>query len=185
VQLIDYLLLVVVGLSTVTSLFRGFFREGLSLGAWVLGLWLAWKLGPDFAGYLQPWISEPELRLWAVRFLIVVAALLAGGLLATLFSLILDSAGLSGTDRVLGSVFGFARGVLLAALLVMALELMGFRQATWWDESKLIPYAAPVIDIIKGAADDGLNLLNEQDEGADSEALGGAAAVADSGSEAQ
>ncbi len=184
-QLIDYVLLVIVGLSTVISLFRGFFREALSLGAWVLGLWLAWKLGSDFAGYLKPWISEPELRLWAVRFLIVIAALLAGGLLAALFSLILDSAGLSGTDRVLGSVFGFARGVLLAALLVMALELMGFRQATWWDESKLIPYAAPVADIIRSAADDGLDLLNDQDEDTDSEAVDAAADVADSGSETQ
>jgi membrane protein required for colicin V production len=185
VQLIDYLLLVIVGLSTVISLFRGFFREALSLGAWVLGLWLAWKLGPDFAGYLEPWISEPELRLWVVRFLIVVAALLAGGLIATLFSIILDSTGLSGTDRVIGSAFGFARGVLLAALLVMALELMGFRQATWWDESKLIPYAAPVVDIIRNAADDGLDLLNDQDENTGSEAVDDAADLSDLDNETQ
>lgn len=163
---IDYLLLVTVGLSTVTSLFRGFFREALSLGAWVLGLWLAWKLGPDFIGYLEPWIASPELRLWAVRFLIVITVLLAGGLLSAFFSLILNSAGLSGTDRVIGSVFGFARGILLAALLVMALEVMGFRQAAWWDESKLIPYATPVIDIIRNAAGEGLDLLDDKDHDA-------------------
>jgi len=185
VQLIDYLLLVIVGLSTVTSLFRGFFREALSLGAWVLGLWLAWKLGPDFSSYLEPWIDEPDLRLWVVRFLIVIAVLLVGGLLATLFSLILDSAGLSGTDRVIGSVFGFARGVLLATLLIMALELMGFRQAAWWDESKLIPYAAPVVEIIKNAADDGLDLLDPQDEESGSDDVVDSAGVAGSTSETQ
>jgi membrane protein required for colicin V production len=185
VQLIDYLLLVIVGLSTVASLFRGFFREALSLGAWVLGLWLAWKLAPDFSGYLEPWIAEPELRLWVVRFLIVVAVLLAGGLLATLFSLILNSAGLSGTDRVIGSVFGFARGVLLAALLIMALELMGFRQATWWDESKLIPYSAPVVDIIRNAADDGLLLLDAKDNETGSNDVGDATGMDNSSRETQ
>ena len=182
---IDYFLLVIVGLSTVISLFRGFFREALSLGAWVLGLWLAWKLGPDFSGYLEPWIDSPDLRLWAVRILIVIAVLLAGGLLSAFFSLILNSAGLSGTDRVIGSVFGFARGVLLAALLVMALELMGFQQAAWWDESKLIPYAAPVTDLIRNAADDGLELLDDINRDAGSDDVDDPAGAAESSSETQ
>lgn len=179
---IDYFLLVIVGLSTVISLFRGFFREALSLGAWVLGLWLAWKLGPDFSGYLEPWIDSPDLRLWATRLLIVITVLLAGGLLSAFFSHILNSAGLSGTDRVIGSVFGFARGVLLAALLVMALDLMGFRQAAWWDESKLIPYAAPVIDVIRNAAGDGLDLLDDMDQETGSDDADDPAGVAASSS---
>jgi membrane protein required for colicin V production len=161
--MVDYVLLVIVGLSTVISLFRGFFKEAISLGAWILALWLAWRLGPDFAGYLEPWIAAPELRLWATRFLIVVAVLLAGGLVNAFFGIVLDSAGLSSTDRVLGSFFGFARGVLLAGLLIMVLELMGFRESAWWGESKLIPYAAPVADIIRDAAEDGLDLLQEPD----------------------
>jgi membrane protein required for colicin V production len=161
VVIVDYLLLVIVGLSTVISLFRGFFKEAISLLAWVLALWLAWRLGPQLSTYLEPWIAVPEMRLWATRFLIVIAVLLTGGLVNGLFNLILDSAGLSGTDRVIGSVFGFARGVLLAGLLVMALELLGFRESAWWGESKLIPYAAPVADIISNAAQDGLELLED------------------------
>jgi len=159
--MIDYVLLVIVGLSTVISLFRGFFKEAISLGTWVLALWLAWRLGPEFAGYLEPWIVAPELRLWATRILIVIAGLLAGGLVNAFFNLVLDSAGLSGTDRVIGSVFGFARGVLLAGLLIMVLELMGFRESAWWSESKLIPYAAPVTDIIRNAAEGWLDLLDK------------------------
>ena len=46
----------------------------------------------------------------------------------------------------------------------MALDLMGFREAAWWDESKLIPYAAPVADIIRHAAEDGLQFLEVLDD---------------------
>jgi len=167
---IDYVLLVIVGLSTVISLFRGFFKEAISLMSWLIALWLAWRLGPEWMHYLEPWIAEPGLRLWATRFLIVIAVLLVGGLVNAFFNMVLQSTGLSGTDRVIGSVFGFARGVLLAGLLVMALELMGFREAAWWGESKLIPYAAPVADIILNAAEDGLELLEDAGNGSEPKA---------------
>lgn len=159
--IVDYALIVIVGLSAVVSLFRGFFKEAVSLGTWVVSLWLAWKVGPQVAGFLEPWISTSVLRLWAARALVVIAVLIAGGILSWFFSVILDNTGLSSTDRAIGTVFGFARGVLLAGLAVMALDLMGFREAAWWDESKLIPYAAPVADIIRHAAEDGLEFLED------------------------
>ena len=98
--------------------------------------------------------------------LIVAGALFAGGLVGWIFGLILDNTGLSGTDRAIGSVFGFARGVLLAGLLVMILEVLGYRDAPWWDESKLIPYAAPVADVIRHAAENGIKYLEDLDAGA-------------------
>jgi membrane protein required for colicin V production len=164
VAIVDYALIVIVGLSAVVSLFRGFFKEAVSLGTWVVSLWLAWKVGPQVAGFLEPWISTSVLRLWAARALVVIAVLIAGGILSWFFSVILDNTGLSSTDRAIGTVFGFARGVILAGLAVMALDLMGFREAAWWDESKLIPYAAPVADIIRHAAEDGLQFLEVLDD---------------------
>ncbi|HJP04393.1 MAG: colicin V production CvpA [Chromatiales bacterium] len=158
---IDYVLIVVLGLSTIISLFRGFFKEAVSLGTWVVALWVAWKLGPSFSSNLEPWLSTSVLRLWAARILLVMAVLIAGGLLGRFFGIVLENTGLSGTDRSIGMVFGFARGVILTGLLVMVLELLGFDETGWWRESKLIPYAAPVAKIIRHAADDGLELLEE------------------------
>ncbi|MDP6437476.1 MAG: CvpA family protein [Gammaproteobacteria bacterium] len=158
---IDYVLIVVLGLSTVVSLFRGFFKEALSLTTWVVALWVAWKVGPQLAGNLEPWLSTSVLRLWVARVLIVIGVLIAGGLLGWFLGIVLESTGLSGTDRSIGMVFGFARGVILAGLLVMILELLGFNETGWWYESKLIPYAAPVAEVIRHAAEDGLELLEE------------------------
>ena len=160
-EIIDYVLILIVGLSGVVSLFRGFFKEAVSLGTWVISLWLAWKLGPQAAEYLEPWIATSVLRLWAARVLVVIAALIAGGLAGWFFGIVLDNTGLSGTDRAIGTVFGVARGVLLAGLVVMVLDMMGFREAPWWDQSKLIPYATPVADIIRHAAEDGLEFLED------------------------
>ena len=60
---VDYFLIVIVGLSMVVSLFRGFFKEAVSLGTWVIALWLAWKFGQQVAAYLEPWIATSVLRL--------------------------------------------------------------------------------------------------------------------------
>ncbi len=87
------------------------------------------------------------------------------GLVAWFLGLVLSSTGLTGTDRALGMVFGFGRGVLLAGLLVMGLDLLGFREASWWEQSKLIPYALPVADIIRHAAEDGMELLDDLEPG--------------------
>ena len=55
------------------------------------------------------------------------------------------------------------RGIVLAAMLVVTLDVMSFDQSPWWNESKLIPYAAPIADIIRDMAEDGLELLNGVD----------------------
>jgi membrane protein required for colicin V production len=156
----DYLLITVMLISTVISLFRGFFKEALSLATWVIALWAAWRFGPQLAGGLESWVSEPVLRLWLARGLVCILVLLAGGLLGKLINILMLSTGLTGTDRAIGMVFGFGRGVILVGLLVVVLEMMGFSNSPWWHESKLLPYAAPVADIIRHSAEDGLEYID-------------------------
>jgi membrane protein required for colicin V production len=53
-------------------------------------------------------------------------------------------------------LFGLARGVLLAAVAVITLQVAGVTDEPWWQQSKLIPYAAPVADALRKAAKQGL-----------------------------
>jgi membrane protein required for colicin V production len=163
--LFDYALLAVIAISTIISLFRGFFREALSLATWAAGVWCAWRLGPQMAELLEPWITPPVARLWVGRALVLVAVLIAGGVLGALLQVILHSTGLSGTDRAVGMVFGCARGALLVGLVLIALQAADFDQTEWWPRSVLIPYFDPVTDIIRHAAEDGLELLDELESG--------------------
>ena len=54
----DYLLIAVLGVSTVVSLFRGFFKEALSLAGWMVSLWIAWKAGPAASGMLESSVED-------------------------------------------------------------------------------------------------------------------------------
>jgi membrane protein required for colicin V production len=159
----DYVLLFILVVSGVTSLFRGFFREALSLASWLVAGWVAWRFGIGFSGWLEAWLSDGTLRLWVARAVLFVLVLLAGGLLGRLAGILMVSTGLTGTDRALGVVFGLGRGVIVCGLLLTVLQFMGFASSAWWQESKLIPYAAPVVDIIKFAAEDGLDYIDSMD----------------------
>ena len=158
----DYVLIGVVALSTIVSLFRGFFKEAFSVVTWLVALWAAWRFGVQAAELIGDW-GTSVMRLWVARLAIVIGVLLCGGLLNWLLGMLLHSTGLSGTDRVIGMIFGMARGVILVGILLVVMEAMKFDEEPWWWESKLIPYAAPVVDMIRIVVEDGQEFLNEME----------------------
>ena len=161
---IDYALLVVLGLSAVVGLLRGFVKEALSLLVWVLAVWCAWKYAGLAAPMLQGLVAEPVLRQWAARAVVLVGVLLIGGLGTWLLCYVLDRTGLTGTDRLLGGVFGLARGAVLAGLLVIILQFAGFDESPWWSQSRLIPYANPIVGQLKDAAARSVDMIDRLDD---------------------
>ncbi len=156
---IDFALFGLVVVSALVGIFRGFVKEALSLVVWVLAIWFAWNFAPLVADKLSPWLDDPVLRVWAARVVTLFGVLLVGALATALIGLLVGHSGLTGTDRLLGMVFGVGRGVLLAAIVVVALQFAGFDQSSWWRESKLIPYAAPIADKLRDAAAEGVDKL--------------------------
>lgn len=140
----DYMLLGVLLLSAVVGIVRGLIREALSLVIWAAALWCAARFGPDAARLFGRVLDNPLWQLWAGRVALFVVVLFLGSLVAWLVSYFVRRSPITGTDRMLGSLFGLARGIVLAALLVLALEVGGFSAEPWWRESKLLPYAAAV-----------------------------------------
>ncbi|MFT5889697.1 MAG: membrane protein required for colicin V production, partial [Zhongshania sp.] len=69
------------------------------------------------------------------------ATLLAGSLLTHFIAVVVKRTGLSGTDRLLGMVFGSARGliVVLASVVLLPSLLTGIESDQWWKDSQLIP----------------------------------------------
>ena len=158
---IDYLLLGVIVASGVVGLFRGFVKEALSLGFWGIAIWCAWQFSDLAAAQMTGWVEDPVLRLWVARVVVLVSVLIAGGILTALLSLLLHQTGLTGTDRLLGGLFGLGRGAILAALVVIVLQFTGFDKDPWWADSKLIPYTVPVADALRDAAAEGMEMLDE------------------------
>jgi len=161
---VDYLLLAIVAASAIISIFRGFVKEAMSLAGWIIAVWAAVSLGHLAAGWLEGAVDSYTLRLWAGRAMLLVGILFISGAVSWLISSVLDETGLSGTDRAVGIVFGLARGVILAGIVVLMLEFAGFGEASWWDDSKLIPLAAPVADFVEEVAEDGIEYLDVDKE---------------------
>lgn len=155
----DYLLLGLVGLSAIMGIYRGFVKEALALAGWVVAVWGAWQFGDEMAAMLPAFVDDPVLMLWAARLLMLILCLFVVGVINKLMSILVEQTGLSGTNRLLGGIFGVARGGIVAAVVVSLLQTAGFDQDPWWNESKLIPYAAPISDRLSEYANRGIDML--------------------------
>src|SRR5690242_5601740 len=113
----DYAMLAIVALSIAISLWRGLVREIVSLLSWLVALWVASRFGVEAAAWMPSAITSPPVRYvtaFAVLFLGTVIVLEA---LAFLVARLLSAIGVGFMDRVLGAIFGLARGVLIAWVL--------------------------------------------------------------------
>jgi membrane protein required for colicin V production len=127
-------------LSALVSLVRGFVREAFSLAVWVLAFWVSWSFFRDLAVPLQAWIGSPTVRLGIAFAALMIATLTVGGLVNYLIIQLVERTGMSGTDRLIGMIFGAARGVLLVAILVLLAGLTSLPREDWWLESTLVGY---------------------------------------------
>lgn len=135
----DYVIVAVLGLSVLIGLWRGLISEVLALGIWVAAFWVAWTFGPSVSAYFEHSIELPSARVLVGYGICFLAVLIAGALVRFLVSRLIEGTGLSGTDRLLGMVFGFARGVLLVTLVVFLMEFTAFARDPWWQQSVLLP----------------------------------------------
>jgi membrane protein required for colicin V production len=135
----DYLIVAVLALSVLIGLWRGLISEVLALAIWIAAFWVAMTFGPTVAAFFEHSISLPSARYLVGYGLCFIAVLLAGALLRFVVSRLIESTGLSGTDRLLGMVFGLARGVLLVTLAVFLIGFTAFTRDPWWRQSALVP----------------------------------------------
>ncbi|MES9940992.1 MAG: CvpA family protein [Candidatus Thiodiazotropha sp. 6PLUC2] len=137
---IDILIIAIIALSAVISLIRGFMQEALSLATWIAAFTLAWLFFRTLSVELIPWIDVPSIRLGVSFGLILIGVLIIGAVINHFMKVLVDTTGLSGTDRLIGIFFGVARGAVIVAILVLLAGLTPFPNDPWWHESRLIPY---------------------------------------------
>ena len=114
-------------------------REAFSLAAWILAFWVSWTFFRDLSVHM-PWVEVPSLRLGAAFVTLFLVTLILGALVNFLIGQLVDKSGLSGTDRMVGVLFGAARGVVLVSILVLLAGLTPFPEDPWWQESQLLGY---------------------------------------------
>jgi len=146
----DYAILAVIAISVLVGALRGFIKEVFSLLVWTVAFLVAYHFAGDVAALMEDSVTLPSARI-AMGFTgIFVAVLLVGGLINYLLGRLVETTGLSGTDRLLGGVFGAARGL---ALIVAVLLVAGFTPIPadpWWQEAKTIQRLMPLVNWAAG-----------------------------------
>lgn len=134
----DYCIITVLGLSVLMGLWRGFIGEVLALACWAVAFWVAWTMGPRLAAAFSA-IDTPSVRLLLGYAICFVAVLIAGAIVSFLMRKLVAGSGLTGSDRMLGMMFGLLRGLVLVTLTVLMLGFTPLPRDPWWQHSQLLP----------------------------------------------
>lgn len=138
---VDWAIIAVLGLSILLSLWRGFVREAVSLAGWIAAFVIANMFVGEMAAFLQQWIANVTGRYVAAYALLFAGMLMVAGIAGKLSAQVVKVTGLTLLDRLLGTVFGFARGIIIVLVVVYVLrELAPPQNLLWLDESQLMPH---------------------------------------------
>ena len=157
---VDTAIIVVTVLSSLFGLWRGLVKEVLSLLTWVAALVVARVYSEPLAGLMLNLIESSSLRYVTAFALIFILIMMLGTLINHFLSRVLTITGLKLLDRLLGTVFGLARGVIIV-LVVMLITRVFVSETEQWQQSLLIPDGLALIEwsrIFIGDVD-GVNLV--------------------------
>jgi membrane protein required for colicin V production len=149
VTLFDYLTLFVLLASVVISATRGLVREVLSLASWVAAFMVANLYGETLAQWLPAIVPGALTRLIIAFVVLFIGTRLLMGLLILMCESLIKAGGLSFVDRSLGSLFGFARGMLIVLIAVILCGMTAIPQQPFWKDAMLSPLAESAARSVK------------------------------------
>jgi membrane protein required for colicin V production len=145
----DIFVSVVLGISLVFSLMKGFVREVFSLLAYVVGYLMAVKYQNTLAGILMESIpSKPIAKLVAFTGIYIVTAVIISLTGKIAKGILWSGTDLSMFDRLLGGVVGLARGIIIMVAITFPLKFFPEVSEKITEDSYTAPYLAKVLDFV-------------------------------------
>lgn len=137
---LDLAILACIGISTFLGFLRGVIRAATGLLKWLAAIVVTLVFANRFASLLPiDGVDSPLARATISAFILFFGTLAVGTIISWFLERIFPRAGLTRIDRGLGVGFGFARGLVIVTLLVLAANLVPeLKQETWWSESRLV-----------------------------------------------
>src|SRR5688572_10685489 len=145
---LDIVILLIIAVSTVFGVIRGFAKNVVSLAAWILAFVVALSLSEKFAQLLPEDIEQPGLRIALAMSILFLATLIMGMVASFLLDGFVNATKINRLDRSLGGLFGFVRGVLLVCALVVLGTFISLDETSWWERSKLAPAGEWVVQLL-------------------------------------
>ncbi|MDF1586903.1 CvpA family protein [Geminicoccaceae bacterium 1502E] len=138
---LDLIVLVVVALSALVALSRGFVREVLTLAAWIGAFVTAFYVFEPVRPLVLQVVRQDLLTDLATAALVFIVPLIAFKILGGMIARAVADGPLGSLDKLAGLGFGALRGALLvsAAWLLAGMFLQPERYPPWVQEATLLP----------------------------------------------
>jgi len=146
---VDWILLAVLGLSLLLGLWRGIVQEVLSLVGWVAAFYVSQMYAPLAAAWLPMEGSSQMLR-YAAGFVVVFVAVLVGtALVSWVIKKLISAVGLGPLDRLLGSLFGLMRGVVILLAVTVFVGMTPMRESEAWKQAQGAQWLQQFLHVLK------------------------------------
>ena len=146
---LDYAVIGVFALSLALGAWRGLVRELISVLGWVIAFLAANLLAGPLGPAMPQAIPTPELRMAAAYAAVFLGSLVVTSLAGLLLSKIVKAVGLGGVDRLLGTAFGAARGLLIVLAAALVAGLTSAPREAFWKDSMSGPLLAQAAQALK------------------------------------
>jgi len=133
----DYCLAVVIFLSLILGIKRGFVKEIISIITWLAAFFVAILFTNYLAIYFGQYIKSALLANFVGFFVLFVGVLIIGALVNYIITQLVQKTGLTIADRFFGAIFGGVRGILIVLLIVFIVSAANFQSAQWYQKSQL------------------------------------------------
>jgi membrane protein required for colicin V production len=135
----DWMIVAVVLVNVILAAMHGFFAEALSMAGLAVGYVVAAWQYKSLAQWLMSFLKSDLLAEIFAFLIIFFAILLLFSIAGRIVRKLMKAAGLSGFDRVLGSLLGMVKGALVVSVVLMVLTAFA-PTSQLLEDSKLAPY---------------------------------------------
>ena len=145
----DIVVCSILGLSLLSSLFKGFVKEVFSLLSYLGGFLLAIKYQGNFAQVLMENISsKPIAKVIAFVTIYVLTYIIISLMGKVIRGMLVSGTKLSMFDRLMGGIVGFSRGMVIVIALTFPLQFFPDTMRTVTKGSETIPYLVKALTFV-------------------------------------
>lgn len=178
---VDNIILVMFLVSILAGLMRGLVREMIALLTWaaafVISILFSSKVAAAFSGNqavqsmanqatntvgMNAGTSLSMLSIGASFIGLFVGTIIVGSVVNYFVSSAVEGRGISFSNRLLGGIFGLARGFLIVLLMIFLIQLSPLSDQPYWKGSQFVHSFQPIIKVLNDMVAPGLATLKNK-----------------------